>query len=181
MSINKNILILSSSPRKGGNSDILCNEFMRGALESGHSVEKLVTSEKNIAYCTGCYYCRSSGGVCAIKDDMQEILAKIIKADVIVLATPVYFYSVTAQLKTVIDRTVARWKEVKNKDFYFIMTCGDNETNSCETTLTVLRSYLTCVSGAKERGVICGIGVYDKGEIKNTKAIIDAYEMGKNV
>lgn len=165
----------------GGNSDLLCDEFMRGTLESGNNVEKIRIADKDIAYCKGCYYCRTSGGVCAIKDDMLDLLVKIIQADVIVLATPVYFYSVSAQLKIVIDRTVARWREVKDKDFYFIITCGDNDISSCETTLTALRGYIACVSGAKEKGIIYGVGVYDKGEIKNTKAIIDAYEMGRNV
>lgn len=177
----KTVIILSSSPRKGGNSDVLCDEFMRGALESGNSVEKIRLVDKDIAYCKGCYYCRTSGGVCAVKDDMSDLLTKIINADVIVLATPVYFNSFSAQLKTVIDRTVARWKEVKNKDFYLIVTCGENDMSSCEITLTALRGYLACVSGAKERGIIRGVGVYDKGQIRNTDAIFDAYKMGKSV
>lgn len=177
----KNILILSGSPRKGGNTDILCDEFMRGAIEGGHRVEKVVLSEKKIAYCTGCYFCRTSNGICAIKDDMQELLAKIIEADVLVLATPVYFYSVSAQLKTVIDRTVAQWKEIQNKEVYFIVVSGDNNIKYCDETLNYLRKYATCIQGSYERGAICGTGVYGKGQIKNTKAIFDAYEMGKNV
>ena len=106
--MNKNVLILSGSPRNGGNSDLLCDEFMRGALESGNQVEKIRVAEKKIGYCKACYYCRQSGGVCAIKDDMAEVLQKMIDADVIVLASPVYFYSIDAQLKALIDRTVAR-------------------------------------------------------------------------
>ena len=177
----KSILILSSSSRKGGNSDLLCDEFMRGALETGHSVEKINISEKNISYCTGCYFCKTSNGVCAIKDDMQELLAKIIETDVLVLATPVYFYSVSAQLKTVIDRTVARWKEIKDKDMYYILVSGDHDMNYCNTTLNYLRQYAKCIQGAHERGIICGVGVYNRGEVRNTKVMIDAYEMGKRV
>ena len=181
MSFRKKVLILVGSARKGGNSDILCDEFRRGALESGHSVEKINIAEKKISYCTGCYYCRTSNGICAIKDNMQEVLSKIIEADVLVLATPVYFYSISAQLKTVIDRTVARWKEVQNKEMYYIIVCGEKNTDTCNSTLECLRAYAKCIEGSCERGVIYGLGVYDKGQIKNTKVLIEAYNMGKNV
>ena len=177
----KKVLILSGSPRKGGNSDLLCDEFMRGALESGNEVEKIRVAERNVGYCRACYYCRNGGGKCVIKDDMAEILQKMIDADVIVLASPVYFYSIDAQLKAVIDRTVARWLEVRDKEFYYIATCADGEKESCETTLACFRGYADCVEGAKEMGVIYGTGVYEKGEIKDKKQMQQAYEMGKNV
>lgn len=175
--MSKKVLILSGSPRKGGNSDILCDEFMKGAEESGNTVEKIRVAEKKIGYCRGCYACKRTG-ICAIKDDMAEILQKMIDADVIVLASPVYFYSIDAQLKAVIDRTVARWLEVKNKEFYYIMTAADGEKESLETTLACFRGYADCVEGAKEIGVIYGTGVYEKGEVKATKAMKEAYEMG---
>lgn len=177
----KNILILSGSPRKGGNSDLLCDEFMRGALASGHKAEKIYVSEKKIGYCRACYFCRASGGECIIEDDMKDILQKMIDADVIVLASPVYFYSIDAQLKTVIDRTVARWTEVTDKELYYIMTAADDTKAAMDTTLACFRGYAECVNGAKECGVIYGTGVYEKGEIKNSPAFRQAYDMGKNV
>lgn len=179
--MSKKILILSGSPRKGGNSDLLCDEFMRGAIDAGNKVEKIRIAEKKIGYCSACYYCQESGGVCAKKDDMAEILQKMIDSDVIVLASPVYFYSIDAQLKTVIDRTVARWTEVKNKELYYIVTSADEEKESQERTLECFRGYADCVEGAKETGVIYGTGVYRPGEIKNTTAFAEAYEMGKSV
>lgn len=106
--MNQKVLILSGSPRKGGNSDLLCDQFKKGAEEGGNQVEKIFLRSKKIAYCTACYYCKKSGGVCAIKDDMAEILEKMHWADVIVLASPIYFYSIDAQMKAVIDRTVAQ-------------------------------------------------------------------------
>ena len=172
----KKVLILSGSPRKGGNSDLLCDEFMRGAVESGNEVEKIRVAEKKIGYC-----CQKSGGVCAKKDDMPEILQKMIDADVIVLSSPVYFYSIDAQLKTVIDRTVARWEEVKDKEFYYIATCADNDTSSQERTIECFRGYADCVEGAVEKGIIYGIGAYKPGEIKDTPAFAEAYEMGKSI
>ena len=109
------------------------------------------------------------------------ILQKIIDADVLVLASPVYFYSIDAQLKAVIDRTVARWLEVKNKEFYYIMTAAEEDKSSMDTTLACFRGYADCVNGAKEMGVIYGTGVYEKGKVLNTPAMAEAYEMGKNV
>ena len=179
--MSKQVLILSGIPRKGGNSDLLCDEFLRGAREAGNQVEKIRVAEKKIGYCSGCYYCQKSGGVCAKKDDMLEILQKMIDADVIVFASPVYFYSIDAQLKTLIDRTVARWTEVKDKAFYYIVTSADEEQVSTERTLECFRGYADCVEGAKEMGVVYGTGVYAPGEIKNTPAFQAAYEMGKTI
>ena len=178
--MSKKVLILSGSPRKNGNSDLLCDEFMKGAIEAGHQVEKIRVTEKNIGYCRACYGCKDTG-VCVIKDDMAEVLQKMINCDVLVLASPVYFYSIDAQLKAVIDRSVARWLEVKDKELYYIMTAADSEKASMETTLACFRGYADCVEGAKEMGVIYGTGVYEKGEVKDTKAMQEAFEMGLQV
>ena len=179
--MNKKILILSGSPRKGRNSDLLCDEFMCGAIEGGNSVEKIRVASKKIAPCSGCYYCTANNGKCVHQDDMAEILQKIIDADVIVLASPVYFYSIDAQLKAVIDRTVARWLEVRNKEFYYIVTMADEAHASADTTLACFRGYADCVEGAVEKGVIIGSGVYEPGKVKNTSAMKRAYQMGNQV
>lgn len=105
----------------------------------------------------------------------------MIDADVIVLASPVYFYSISAQLKTVIDRTVARWLEVKDKEFYYITTMADEEKASADTTLACFRGYADCVEGAAEKGVLVAGGVYEPGVVRNTSAMAQAYEMGRNV
>lgn len=179
--MRKHVLILSGSPRKGGNSDILCDRFAAGASDAGHSVEKIRIAEKDVHPCIACYHCRDNGGECVFRDDMADILQKMIDADVLVLASPVYFYSVDAQLKSVIDRTVARWLEVKNKEFYYIVTMADDSDSSAQTTLACLRGYADCVEGAVEKGVIIGGGVYEKGEINAHAAMRQAYEMGKSV
>lgn len=178
--MGKKVLILSGSPRKGGNSELLCEAFGKGAASAGHEVEIIRVAEKNIACCRACYACKKDG-VCVIKDDMAEVLQKMIDADVLVLASPVYFYSIDAQLKAVIDRTVARWLEVKKKEFYYIVTMADEELSSAETTLACFRGYADCVSGAKEMGVLIGNGVYEKGEIQQTEKLKEAYEMGQRV
>ena len=112
---------------------------------------------------------------------MGEILQKMIDADVIVLASPVYFYSIDAQLKTVIDRTLARWTEIKDKEFYYIVTCADEEKEAAERTIECFRGFADCVSGAKEKGIIYGTGVYEPGKIKTSPAYAAAYEKGKSI
>lgn len=178
--MSKKVLILSGSPRKNGNSDLLCNEFLRGAEESGHTVEKIRVQEKRIACCLGCYACRDTG-VCAIQDDMAQVMQSIIDCDVLVLASPVYFYSIDAQLKAVIDRTVCRWTEVRNKEMYYIVTAADEERSALETTLACMRGYADCIEGAVEKGVIYGSGVYEAGAVRQTALMQQAYEMGKNI
>lgn len=179
--MSKKVLILSGSPRKNGNSDLLCNEFMRGAIESGNQVEKIFIRDKNIGYCTACYYCTQNNGKCSQKDDMADIIEKMKSCDVIVLASPVYFYSIDAQLKTVIDRTVAQWTNIKNKEFYYIMTSADTDKSAMDCTLKCFRGFAICLENSKEMGVIYGTGVYQSGEVKNTKFMNDAYLMGKEV
>jgi multimeric flavodoxin WrbA len=154
---------------------------MRGAREAGNEVEKIRVAEKKVGYCTACYYCQKSGGECAIRDDMGEILRKMIDADVILLSSPVYFYSIGAQLKAVIDRTVARWTEVRDKEFYYIATCADEGRGSLERTIECFRGYADCVEGAVERGIVYGTGVYQKGEVDGTPAMDEAYRMGLGV
>lgn len=154
---------------------------MKGAIKARNKVEKIRVAEKKITPCSACYHCSNNNGKCVFKDDMEEILEKMIQADVIVLASPVYFYSISAQLKALIDRTVARWTEVKNKKFYYIVTCADKEKEATDTTIACFRGYADCVEGAKEMGIIYGTGVYQKGEITNSPAFKDAYEMGRNI
>ena len=122
--MSKQVLVLSASPRKGGNSDTLCDEFVRGATDAGNQAEKIFLRDHAINYCTGCGVCNSTHK-CVQKDDMDRILEKMVAADVIVMATPVYFYTMNAQIQTLIDRTVPRYTEISDKDFYFLVTAAD--------------------------------------------------------
>lgn len=177
----KNVLIISASPRKNGNSDILCDRFAQGAAESGHKTEKVFLASKNIGYCCGCGVCNSAHQ-CVQKDDMAIVLDKMVNADVIVLATPVYFYSMDGQMKTFIDRTVPRYTEIKNKDFYFIMTAADTQKDSLRRTMEAFRGFTEdCLDGAKEAGIIYGTGAWQVGEIKSADAYDEAYEMGRKI
>ena len=178
--MSKKILILSGSPRKGGNSDYLCDKFSEGARDAGHDVEKIFVSEKKIGYCRACYACRNSHK-CIIQDDMPEILDKMIQADVLVLASPVYFYSINAQIKTVLDRTLARWTELKNREFYYILTAGEDNRAIMERSAECFRGFADCFDGSTERGIIYGHGLYAPIDARNSKFATEAYELGKNV
>ncbi len=179
--MSKNVLILSGTPRKNGNSEILCNEFQKGAEEAGNYVKRVNLREKEIHYCKGCGVCNSTHK-CVQKDDMAEILDQMVQADVIVMATPVYFYTMDAQMKTLIDRTVPRYTEITNKDFYFIVTAADTEKANMERTLEGFRGFIEdCLDGAVEKGIIYGVGAWQKGDIEKTPAMKEAYKMGKTI
>ena len=178
--MSKNIVILTGSPRKGGNSDLLCDQFMLGAKEEGHQVEKIFLRDKRIDHCIGCGVCQGNGGECVQKDDMAQVLDKMIGADVIVMATPVYFYTMNGQMKTLIDRTYARYTEIRNKEMYFIMTAAVSRKESLERTLEGFRGFTSCLSGARDKGVVYGTSAWIMGDIKGSPAMTRAYEMEKN-
>ncbi len=178
--MSKNVLILSSSPRRGGNSDLLCDQFTLGAQESGNQAEKIFLKDKNINYCTGCGSC-FNGKSCPQKDDMAEILEKMIAADVIAMATPVYFYTMSGKMKTMIDRTCARYTEIRNKEFYFIVTAAVNNKPAMERTIEGFRGFTSCLSKSKEKGIIYGTGAWEKGDIIGKPAMKQAFETGKNI
>jgi multimeric flavodoxin WrbA len=176
--MKKNVLVLSSSPRKGGNSDVLCDQFITGAREAGHEAEKIMLKDKSINFCTGCGTCLNSKKPCPQKDDMAEILEKLAVADVIVMATPVYFYSMSAQMKTLIDRTCAGYTRISNKELYFIVSAADPNHGAMERTLEGFRGFTDCLNNPVEKGVIYGTGAWNVGEIKNKPAMKQAYEAG---
>ena len=160
--MSKNILILSSSPRRGGNSDTLCDEFMRGAIESGNQVEKIFLRDKNI-------------------DDAAEVIEKMLAADVIVMGTPVYFYAMSAQMKMMIDRCCGPYTEMKNKEFYFIATAAEEDETIMDRIVASFMGFLDCLENPTVKGTLfCG-GVWHAGEIKGSPKLQEAYEMGRLV
>lgn len=177
----KNVLILSSSPRRGGNSDVLCDEFLRGARAAGHTVEKIFIKDKTINYCKGCGTCALYGKPCPQNDDMPEILDKMLAADIIVMATPVYFYTMSAQMKTLIDRCCGLYTRMTDKEFYFIVAAAENEQVKMERTIDTFQGFLDCLERATIKGVIYGLGVWQVGEIKGNMALSEAYTMGKAI
>ena len=111
---------------------------------------------------------------------MDGVLDKI-GADVIVMATSVYFYSMDVQMKTLIDRTYSRYTEICNKDFYFIATAAVTRKQALKRTMEGFRGFISVLSRAKEKGIIYGTGAWNKGDIKGSNAMKEAYEMGKSI
>ncbi|HUI92776.1 MAG TPA: flavodoxin family protein [Chitinivibrionales bacterium] len=179
--MSKKVLILSSSPRRGGNSDLLCDQFAKGAQKAEHHAEKLFLKDKKINYCTGCGTCLNGKKPCPQKDDMAGILEKMISADVIVMATPVYFYTMCGQMKTFIDRCCSRYTEIKDKEFYFIVTAADDSKPAMERTIEGFRAFMSCLDRPQEKGIIFGTGAWNIGDIKESDAMNEAFEMGNKI
>lgn len=137
--------------------------------------------EKEMNYCRACYYCKNHDGRYVIKDDVPEIIDKMIAADVVVLSTPVYFYCMNAQLKTVIDRSVMKWTKIKNKDFYLIATTAEEDDHAMEDTIKSFRGFLEYLTDMREAGLILGKGVYTVCEIARNPAVEVAYQTVYNI
>ena len=143
-------------------------------------MQKIRLAEKKIAPCLACYGCTDSH-VCVRRDDMAEVLEALKAADVIVLASPVYFYSICAQMKTMIDRCLADYMAISGKTFYLIVTSAEPLHSAADTTLADFRGFLRCLPGAKEAGVVLGTGTWDKGDVYRHPSMKQAYEMGKRI
>lgn len=172
------VLVINRSPRAKGNSDLLCDEFIRGAEEAGNQVEKISLREKEIFPCKACYACFRTGS-CVQKDDMAEILEKAEKADVLLLATPTYFLTMSGQMKVMIDRLLPKWQGLGEKDAYVIVTGHDGKgglKRNAEDLVTILENL-----GDRVLQVIWGERVWQKGEVIGTKAMEEAYLAGKRI
>ena len=173
----KNILIISSSPRKNGNSQMLCEQFKRGAEEKGHMVTLIRLMEKKIGFCRACDGCMRNGGTCVLNDDMAEILKLFQKADVLVLATPVYFYGISAQMKTFIDRTYPIWQHLGKKEVYYIISAGLGE-DIIERSLGDLDGFVEHLEEYRIAGRMYATDVMEAGLVKNLGVFEKAYQMG---
>ena len=179
--MGKRILVISATPRKGGNSERLCDQFIKGARESGHQAEKVTLRERRIGYCIGCGACYNQKSPCIQRDDAPGIVEKMVAADVIVLATPVYFYSISGQLKTLLDRTCAGYTRISDKEFYFILTAADNDPHALQPAVECLRGFTSCLRGAKECGILYGTGEWQLGDVEKTDLLKQAQQMGRQV
>lgn len=175
----KSVLIISSSPRRGGNSETLCEQFRKGAEEAGHRVEMLNINDYNIGYFNKPEYVR--GEEDTTDDDAMTIINKMKNADVLVLASPVYFYSMTGQMKALIDRTYNHEKDLGEKEFYYIVTSTDREPEALEGIIEGFRGFARCLYKSVERGIVHGNGARERGAILNHPAMQEAYELGKGV
>lgn len=180
--MSKKILIISTSMRKGGNSDILADEFMKGAKENGNQVEKISLINKQIGFCKGCLACQKTQK-CITKDDAVEIAEKVKNADIVVFATPIYYYEMSGQMKTLLDRLNPLFpSDYSFCEVYMIASAADDNPEAMDGAVKGLQGWISCFDKAKLSGVIRGVGVKDIGDIQhNEKLLREAYEMGKGI
>ncbi|MBO4606976.1 MAG: flavodoxin family protein [Prevotella sp.] len=175
-----NILILSGSPRKGGNTESLVEAFAKGAAEH-HHVEIVSVRDYKVSPCLGCNACFKTNGICAQKDDRAVIYEKMSQADMLVIASPVYFYGISAQLKAVIDRFHNPIRDSFHIKKMALLLVG--AASLSELFDAILTEYNLCLKffNLEDVGKILVRGVKDKGDIKNTDALNEAYLFGSSI
>lgn len=179
--MSKKILIISTSPRKGGNSDTLAGEFARGAREAGNQVEKIELYDKTIGFCRGCLACQKTMR-CVIRDDADTIAQKMLTADVIVFATPIYYYEMSGQMKTMLDRANPLYPaDYAFRDIYLLAAAADADQSAMDGAVKGLEGWIACFEKARLAGTVFGGGADAIGTIQGSPALKDAYEMGRQV
>ena len=174
------ILVLTGSPRKGGNSATLADHFIKGAKDAGHSVERFDAAFKKVHPCIACNSC-GMDGPCVFKDDFEFVRKHIIDADCVVFATPMYYFGISAQLKAVIDRFYAINGSIHvPKKAVLLMTyanTADSEAVPIKSHYEVLLKYL----GWTDAGQVIAPGVWPVGAIDRTRYPEQAYQLGKSI
>lgn len=179
--MSKRVLILSTSLRKGSNSDLLAEEFAKGAEQTGNFVEKISLYHKTIGFCKGCLSCQETK-CCMIHDDANEIVQKMKKADVIVFATPIYYYEMCGQMKTLLDRSNPLFfLDYSFREIYLLATSADTEKSAMDGAIKGIQGWVSCFEKSELKGIVYGVGADKVGSIKTTSALKEAYEMGKAV
>ena len=177
----KKVIVISTSLRRGSNSDMLADKFVEGAKAVGNEVEKISLVGKEIQFCKGCLGCQKLGK-CVIKDDVNDIMAKVMEADVVCWATPIYYYEMSGQMKTLIDRMNAMYEQdYKFRDVYLLTTAAEDEEETPKRAEIGLTGWIDCYPKSHLAGTLfCG-GVNEPREIEGNSKLQDAFELGKNV
>ncbi len=168
----KKVVVISSSPRKGGNSDTLCDEFVKGAIDGGNEAVKYFLEDIEFGSCKACMACKTPERECCQEDEISIILDDMMDADVIVYATPIYYFSMTGTLKSFFDRCYPIFNHLENKDYYIITAVGSSNGNA----LTGIRDFIGFSQNPTEKAVFTVVGdVTQQDDIRS-----EVYEAGKN-
>lgn len=178
----KKVLIISTSLRDKSNSEILAKECEKGARDAGHDVEFLSLRGKDIRFCIGCLSCQKTGS-CVRKDDVPEIMAKVKEAEVVVFATPIYYYEMSGQMKTLLDRLNPLYdSNYCFRDIYMIATAAEDESTTVEKAYNGLQGWVDCFERAALKGYVFGGSINDAGEaVQHAEVMRQAYDLGRNV
>ena len=177
----KKVVVISTSLRHGSNSQVLAEQFAKGAEAAGHQVELITLRGKEIRFCVGCLACQQTGA-CVFKDDVPAIMESVLNADVVCWATPIYYYEMSGQMKTLIDRMNAMYaKDYRFRDIYLLTTAAEEEMFVPQRAESGLQGWIDCYGKSALKGhLFCG-GVGGPGEIAGNAKLQEAYEMGKKV
>lgn len=180
--MNKKVLVISTSLRTGGNSETLAKTFTKGALEVGHAVEEISLFNRTIHFCKGCLACQKTAR-CIIHDDADTIVQKMLDADVIVFATPIYYYEMSGQLKTLLDRANPLYfADYRFRDIYLLATAADTQESAMDNAVNGLQGWISCFEKARLAGVVRGVNLDALGAVRNaSETLKKAYEMGKRI
>lgn len=177
----KRVVVISTSLRHCSNSHALAEQFAEGAKAAGHRVELISLHGKEIKFCVGCLSCQTTGA-CIFKDDVPAIMESVLKADVVCWATPIYYYEMSGQMKTLIDRMNAMYpKDYRFRDVYLLTTAAENEAHVPIRVESGIQGWIDCFGKSKLKGhLFCG-GVGAPNEIEGNGKLQEAYAMGKSV
>ncbi|MFQ6066689.1 MAG: flavodoxin family protein [bacterium] len=191
--LNMKVLGLFGSPRRGGNTDLLLEEMLRGAQSQGAEIERIFLSDWDISGCRECRSCEATGN-CVVQDQMQEIYPKLVEADYIILASPIFFYGVTAQAKRMIDRCQALWarkyvlkkplmakKEKVKRKGWFLSVAGSRGAKVFEGAILTARYFFDALN-VEYAGELTFRKIDAKGSIKkHPTALKEAFEAGQQL
>ncbi len=190
--VDLNIMALYGSPRQGGNTGLLLDEFIKGAKGEGAAVDRLYIHDVSISPCRGCLACFQDGR-CIIADDMEQIYPRLLAADIVVLASPIFFYGVAGGTKVLIDRAQALWgrkyvlndpslgKEGKKRTGFFISVGGTKGPKMFEGAVLTVKYFFDAFN-VKYGGELLVRGVDAKGDIlKQPQALADALAAGRTL
>lgn len=178
----KNVLVISSSLRSGSNSELLAKSAADGAKAAGNKVTFLSLKEKNFGFCKGCLACQNSGK-CVIRDDMDDMIGLVRDADAIVFATPVYYYGVSGQLKTFLDRCNPLYiADYKFREIYLLTTSAEDGDEVYQTTKAGIQGWVDCFPKATLVDVVSGGGVNNPKEVTFHPELLEqAHELGMKI
>ena len=170
----KKVLVISTSLRPVSNSALLADAFAGGAAEAGHEVEKVSLRGKTIGFCTGCLACQKTQR-CVIRDDAPEIVQKMKGADIVAFATPVYYYELAGQLKTLLDRANPLFPgDYAFRDIYLLASAAEDDARAVDGALHGLEGWVRCFEKCRIAGVLRGVGVTGPGEVREKAALLEA-------
>ena len=179
--MSKKILVISTSLRKDSNSQALAEAFAKGAESAGHEAELISLRGKQISFCRGCFACLKRGR-CVIEDDAPAIVEEMHGAQVLAFATPIYYYEMSGQMKTQLDRANSLFDgDYAFTQVYLLAAAAEDEEQTPRRAISGLEGWVECFPRAALAGTVFAGGITDQGDIQGHPALKRAYDMGAGI